>query len=61
MPAKKVIKEYGGKETYKNAKAKALHEKKESKKTEMKEKKGAPKSPAKKCGCGSPMKMKKKC
>ncbi len=52
-----MIKEYGGKETYKNAKAKAMHEKKESKRTEMKEKTMV-KSPAKK-GC-APMKMKKK-
>lgn len=57
MPAKKQIKEYGGKEVYKNAKAKAMHEKKESRKTEMKEKAMA-KSPAKKYG--APMKMKKK-
>lgn len=35
----KMIKEYGGKETYKNAKQKAAHEKKETKKTEAKEKK----------------------
>ena len=33
-----MIKEYGGKETYKNAKQKAMHEKKETKKTEAKEK-----------------------
>ena len=33
-----MIKEYGGKETYKNAKQKAMHEKKETKKTEVKEK-----------------------
>jgi hypothetical protein len=32
-----MIKEYGGKETYKNAKQKAMHEKKETKKTEAKE------------------------
>lgn len=57
MPAKKQIKEYGGKEVYKNAKAKAAHEKKESRKTEIKEKAMA-KSPAKKYG--APMKMKKK-
>ena len=36
---KKMIKEYGGKEKYASAKAKAMHEKKESKKTEKKEKK----------------------
>jgi hypothetical protein len=61
--AKKMISEYGGKEKYANAKAKAMHEKKEGKKVEAKEgkmakapvtKKAA--SPAKKCG---PAKMKK--
>ena len=36
---KKMIKEYGGKEKYSSAQAKAMHEKKESKKTEKKEKK----------------------
>ena len=36
---KKMIKEYSGKEKYASAKAKAMHEKKESKKTEIKEKK----------------------
>ena len=34
-----MIKEYGGKEKYASTKAKAMHEKKESKKTEIKEKK----------------------
>jgi len=36
---KKMIKEYGGKEKYASKKAKAMHEKKESKATEKKEKK----------------------
>jgi len=40
---KKMIKEYGGKEKYTSPKAKAAHEKKESKKTEAKEKKMAKK------------------
>ena len=44
---KKKIKEYGGKEVYSSKKAKMAHEKKESKKTEMKEKKGYKKSKAK--------------
>ena len=35
----KVMKEYGGKETYKSKKEMKKHEAKESKKTEMKEKK----------------------
>ena len=34
----KMIKEYGGKETYKSKAAKAMHEKKEGKKVEKKEK-----------------------
>ena len=41
---KKTMKEYGGKEVYKSAKAKATHEKKETKTFEKKESKSMAKS-----------------
>ena len=43
MPAKKMMTEYGGKEKYTSKAAMKKHEAKESKKTEAKEKRGAPK------------------
>lgn len=55
--AGKMISEYGGKEKYANAKVKAMHEKKESKKAEAKEKKVAKTPVTKKAA--SPSKMKK--
>ena len=43
MPAKKMLSEYGGKEKYPSKTAMKKHEGKESKKVEMKEKRGASK------------------
>jgi hypothetical protein len=43
MPAKKMITEYGGKEKYTSKAAMKKHEAKESKKMEVKEKRGASK------------------
>ena len=57
--AKKMISEYGGKEKYSGVKAKAMHEKKEGKKAEAKEKK-IEKAPVTK-KAASPAKAKKKC